>query len=190
MHWRSRSGRRRNGRSRWRVREDLGARAAYFAQHPGKLRVPLAGGDDLFVLLRRLRGAPYVRPRPSAWHGTVGRPDHDSADRDRRSPIGSASTLAASRATGTVGHTLVIGKDGIGQDARHGVSCWRRRSASSRGSSPFDKDRGLETALRALGGSYSAVQMGVDTGFKPVPLRSRHARRRLAHRLARRASRA
>ena len=34
----------------------------------------------------------------------------------------------------------------------------------------FDKDRGLEILVRALGGQYSALRYGQPTGFNPLAL--------------------
>ena len=66
----------------------------------------------------------------------------------------------------TVGHTLVIGRTGSGKTLGTAFLLAQSQRAHAR-IIAFDKDRGLESALRALGGSYTAVRMGVDTGFNP-----------------------
>lgn len=66
----------------------------------------------------------------------------------------------------TVGHTLVIGRTGSGKTLGTAFLLAQAQRVRPR-IIAFDKDRGLESALRALGGSYSAVQIGVGTGFNP-----------------------
>ncbi len=67
------------------------------------------------------------------------------------------------------GHTLICGPTGSGKTvfigfllamlARHGVT-----------QVVFDKDRGLEILVRALGGEYFPLKNGVPTGFNPLQL--------------------
>lgn len=66
----------------------------------------------------------------------------------------------------SAGHTLVIGRSGSGKTLGTAFLMTQARRTGAR-VIVFDKDRGLEMAVRALGGSYSAVRVGEPTGFNP-----------------------
>ncbi len=67
------------------------------------------------------------------------------------------------------GHTLICGPTGSGKTVFIGflVTLLSRQGASQ---VLFDKDRGLEVLVRALGGEYCALKSGERTGFNPLKL--------------------
>jgi type IV secretion system protein VirB4 len=67
------------------------------------------------------------------------------------------------------GHTLICGPTGSGKTVFIGflVALLQRQGASQ---VLFDKDRGLEILVRALGGEYCPLKNGEATGFNPLQL--------------------
>lgn len=65
------------------------------------------------------------------------------------------------------GHTLVLGRTGSGKTLGTAFLMAQARRVGAR-VIVFDKDTGLEMAVRALGGSYTAVKIGRATGFNPL----------------------
>lgn len=67
----------------------------------------------------------------------------------------------------SVGHTLVLGRTGSGKTLGTAFLMAQARRVGAR-VIVFDKDQGLEMAIRALGGSYSEIKVGQPTGFNPM----------------------
>jgi type IV secretion system protein VirB4 len=67
------------------------------------------------------------------------------------------------------GHTLICGPTGSGKTVFIGflIAMLARRDTTQ---VIFDKDRGLEILVRALGGAYFPLKNGVPTGFNPLQL--------------------
>jgi type IV secretion system protein VirB4 len=67
------------------------------------------------------------------------------------------------------GHTLICGPTGSGKTVFIGflIAMLDRRGVTQ---VIFDKDRGLEILVRALGGEYLPLRSGVSTGFNPLQL--------------------
>ena len=67
------------------------------------------------------------------------------------------------------GHTFICGPTGSGKTVFIGflVAMLERQGATQ---VIFDKDRGLEILVRALGGEYLPLRNGVPTGFNPLQL--------------------
>jgi type IV secretion system protein VirB4 len=67
------------------------------------------------------------------------------------------------------GHTLICGPTGSGKTVFVGflIAALSRQGATQ---VVFDKDRGLEILVRALGGEYLPLKNGVPTGFNPLQL--------------------
>lgn len=67
------------------------------------------------------------------------------------------------------GHTFICGPTGSGKSVLIGylASTLARRGVTQ---VVFDKDRGLEILVRALGGEYQALKAGQSTGFNPLQL--------------------
>ncbi|TPE47316.1 type IV secretion system DNA-binding domain-containing protein [Amaricoccus solimangrovi] len=147
------------------VREEIGARAGYFAQHPGnagfRARAAMISSKNfahLAALHANPRGlgaseTPWGQPittLPTAAGGAFRFSFHLRGRPGERS----------------VGHTLVLGRTGSGKTLGTAFLIAQARRTGAR-IIVFDKDRGLETPLRAMGGSYSAVRLGEATGFNP-----------------------
>ncbi len=147
------------------VREDIGARATYFAQAPGnhafRARAAMISSRNFAHL-----AALHADPRGLAASET---------------PWGQPITLLPTAARGlfrfsfhqrgkpgdrTVGHTLVLGRTGSGKTLGLAFLITQARRTGAR-IIVFDKDRGLEMPVRAMGGAYGAVRMGETTGFNP-----------------------
>ncbi|UWQ86301.1 VirB4 family type IV secretion/conjugal transfer ATPase [Leisingera caerulea] len=149
------------------VRENMALKATYFAQHPGNFgyrarRTPISS----------VNFADFA-----ALHGSVeGRDGKDS-------PWGEPVTVLPSVGTSgyrfnfheagkitkepTVGHTLVLGRTGSGKTLTTAFLAAQSQRVGTR-LFFFDKDRGLEMAVRALGGTYHEVRAGVPTGLNPL----------------------
>lgn len=147
------------------VREDLGARTAYFAQHPGNFSfrsrdamISSACFADFTSLHTSGRG---LLPGTEVWGAPITVLPTEGGE-----PYRFNFHLPGAPGDRTVGHTLVIGRTGSGKTLGTAFLLAQAQRVRPR-IIAFDKDRGLESALRALDGSYSAVRMGVDTGFNP-----------------------
>ena len=147
------------------VREDIGARTAYFAQHPGNYSfrsrdamISSACFADFAALHTSGRG---LAPGTEPWGAPI-----TILPTENGEPYRFNFHLPGEPGDRTVGHTLVIGRTGSGKTLGTAFLLAQSRRVDAR-IIAFDKDRGLESALRALGGSYTAVRMGVDTGFNP-----------------------
>ena len=147
------------------VREDIGARTAYFAQHPGNFAfrsrdamISSACFADFASLHTSGRG--LVRGT-EPWGAPITILPTQGGE-----PYNFNFHLPGAPGDRTVGHTLVIGRTGSGKTLGTAFLLAQAQRIRPR-IIAFDKDRGLESALGALGGSYSAVQMGAGTGFNP-----------------------
>jgi type IV secretion system protein VirB4 len=70
---------------------------------------------------------------------------------------------------GDVGHTTIIGPTGTGKTVLMNFLMAQSRKFASR-LFAFDKDRGAETFLRAVGGRYRILGGGQPSGFNPLQL--------------------
>lgn len=68
-----------------------------------------------------------------------------------------------------VGHTLIIGPTGAGKTVLMNFLCAQAQKFSPR-MFFFDKDRGAEIFIRALGGIYSVIDPAGGCGFNPLQL--------------------
>ena len=64
------------------------------------------------------------------------------------------------------GHALVLGRTGSGKTLGTAFLMAQARRVGAR-IIAFDKDQGLEMALRAMGGAYGSIRMGEATGLNP-----------------------
>ncbi|MBM9595050.1 VirB4 family type IV secretion/conjugal transfer ATPase [Roseitranquillus sediminis] len=147
------------------VREDIGARTAYFAQHPGNFAyraraamISSACFADFAALHASDRG---LEPGTEPWDAPITTLPTVSGE-----PYRFNFHLPGAPGERTVGHTLVIGRTGSGKTIGTAFLLAQAQRVEPR-IIAFDKDRGLEPAIRAFGGSYSAVHMGERTGFNP-----------------------
>ena len=149
------------------VRERMALRATWYAQMPGNL-----GHRPRLVPVSSANFADFA-----ALHGTVeGRPPD-------RSPWGETLTVlpgvrgagyrvnlheaGSAKAEPTAGHTLVLGRTGSGKTLTVGFLAAQARRAGARVIA-FDKDHGMEMALRAMGGRYATIRAGHPTGLMPL----------------------
>ena len=147
------------------VREDIGARSAYFAQHPGNFAHrarPAMISSACFADFAALHGANKgLLPGEEPWGAPI-----TTLPTLTGEPYRFNFHLAGSTGDLTVGHTLVIGRTGSGKSLGTAFLLAQAQRVRPR-IIVFDKDRGLEAPMRALGGSYSPVRLGEPTGFNP-----------------------
>ena len=149
------------------VRERLALRATWFAQMPGNFgfrprRAPVSSTN--FADFAALHGTLEGRPASLAPWGEV------------------LTVLPGARGAGyrlhlhepgrpdaepTAGHTLVLGRTGTGKSVLAAFLMAQARRAGARVVA-FDKDHGLEMAIRAMGGRYATIRAGVPTGLEPL----------------------
>ncbi|MGH8132147.1 MAG: VirB4 family type IV secretion/conjugal transfer ATPase, partial [Steroidobacteraceae bacterium] len=154
------------------AREDLALEAAFWAQLPGNFalrprKAPVTSRN--FAAMVPFHNYPVGRARGNHW--------------------GDALTLLCTRARSPyyfslhasdpsdpdggsrkdTGHTFICGPTGSGKTVFIGflVAMLERQGATQ---VIFDKDRGLEILVRALGGEYLALRHGAPTGFNPLQL--------------------
>lgn len=149
------------------VRETFAARAAYFAQCPtnyayrGRKASISAHNFVAFSALhssdRGIEGALLPWGSPITAFPVLGSTVHRF----------SFHMPGKKDAEPTAGHTLVLGVPGTGKSLMAAFLASQARRADVR-VIVFDKDRGLEMPIRALGGAYSAIRVGVPTGFNPL----------------------
>ena len=147
------------------VREDIGARTAYFAQHPGNFAfrardamISSACFADFAALHTTGRG---LVPGTEPWGAPITILPTETGE-----PYRFNFHQPGKPGDRTLGHALVIGRPGSGKTLGTAFLLAQAQRLGPR-IIAFDKDRGLESAIRGLGGSYSAVEMGVPTGFNP-----------------------
>ena len=149
------------------VRERMALRATWYAQMPGNLghrprQVPISSANfaDFAALHGTVEGRP---PSASPWGETLTvLPGVRGAGyRVNLHEAGSA------KAEPTAGHALVLGRTGSGKTLTVGFLAAQARRAGARVIA-FDKDHGMEMALRAMGGRYATIRAGHPTGLAPL----------------------
>jgi type IV secretion system protein VirB4 len=154
------------------AREDLALEAAFWAQLPGNFPVrprkaPITSRN--FAAMAPFHNYPVGRPSGNHWGDAL-----SMFVTSARSPY--YFSLHASDPTDPdggsrkdTGHTLICGPTGSGKTVFIGflIAMLGRQGATQ---VVFDKDRGLEILVRALGGEYLPLKSGVPTGFNPLQL--------------------
>ena len=154
------------------AREDLALEAAFWAQLPGNFPVrprkaPITSRN--FAAMAPFHNYPIGRATGNHWGEAL-----SLFVTSARSPY--YFSLHASDPTDPdggsrkdTGHTLICGPTGSGKTVFIGflVAMLDRQGATQ---VIFDKDRGLEILVRALGGEYLPLRNGVPTGFNPLQL--------------------
>jgi len=149
------------------VREHMALKATYFAQHPGNFSY-------------RARATPISSVNFAdfaALHGSVeGRPGEKSpwAENVTVFPtVGSSGYRFNFHLAGgpnkepTAGHAIVLGIMGTGKTLITAFLVAQAQRMNARVFF-FDKDQGLEMAVRAMGGVYNQIRAGVPTGLNPL----------------------
>lgn len=149
------------------VRERWAAKPSYFAQAPGNWSYRIREGtvsannfSEFAAFHKASRGRPHdespwgvnISAFPTVTSGLHRFNFHEVGNR-KDEP--------------SVGHTLVLGRTGSGKTIGTAFLMAQARRAGAR-VIVFDKDQGLEMAVRALGGSYSEIKAGQPTGFNPM----------------------
>ena len=161
------------------AREDLALEAAFWGQLPGNFvarprRAPITSRN--FAGLVPLHNFPLGRPTGNHWgealtvfKTSAGSPYHFSLHAtDPRDPDGGSRR--------DTGHTFICGPTGSGKTVFLGFClCLLLKHGATQ--VVFDKDRGLEILVRALGGQYLAFRRGVATGCNPLQLEATAANR-------------
>ena len=154
------------------AREDLALEPAFWAQLPGNFpmrprKAPITSRN--FSAMVPFHNYPAGRARGNHWGDAL-----TLLVTSARSPF--HFSLHASDPTDPdggsrkdTGHTLICGPTGSGKTVFIGflVAMLTRAQATQ---IIFDKDRGLEILVRALGGEYCALKSGEPTGFNPLKL--------------------
>ncbi|MBS0393040.1 MAG: VirB4 family type IV secretion/conjugal transfer ATPase [Proteobacteria bacterium] len=154
------------------AREDLALEAAYWAQLPANFaarprRAPISSRN--FAGLAPLHNFPHGRATGNHWgdaltvlKSSAGSPYHFSLHAsDPRDADGGSRR--------DTGHTFICGPTGSGKTVFLGFClCLLLRQGATQ--VVFDKDRGLEILVRALGGRYLTFRRGAPTGCNPLQL--------------------
>ncbi|VVS98239.1 putative Type IV secretion system protein B4 [Roseovarius sp. EC-HK134] len=149
------------------VRESMALKATYFAQSPGNFgyrarKTPISSIN--FADFAALHGSVEGRgPGQSPWGQTISVLPSvgTSGYRFNFHEAGSPGKEP------TVGHTLVLGRTGSGKTLTAAFLAAQSQRVGAR-LFFFDKDRGHEMAVRALGGRYNEIRAGVATGLNPL----------------------
>jgi type IV secretion system protein VirB4 len=154
------------------AREDLALEAAFWAQLPGNFPVrprkaPITSRN--FAAMSAFHNFPLGRAVGNHWGDAL-----TLLITSARSPYyfslhasDPADPDGGSRKD--TGHTLICGPTGSGKTVFIGflIAMLARQDVTQ---VIFDKDRGLEILVRALGGDYFPLQNGAPTGFNPLQL--------------------
>ncbi|MEP1229520.1 MAG: VirB4 family type IV secretion/conjugal transfer ATPase [Litorimonas sp.] len=143
------------------VREDVNLEAAFWAQLPGNFSY-IARGAGIsslnFASFSSLHNYPYGKETGNHWGDCVttfetvaGTPFHFNFH------------------VNDLGNFTCIGPSGSGKTVLLGFLMSQAQKFSPK-CIFFDKDRGAEILIRALGGSYGLIEPGVPTGFNPLQL--------------------
>src|SRR5882757_1403600 len=154
------------------AREDLGLEAAFWAQLPGNFalrprKAPITSRN--FAAMVSFHNYPCGRATGNYWGEALAllmtssrSPYYFSLHAtDPQDPDGGSRK--------DTGHTFICGPTGSGKTVFVGflLAMLSRQGVTQ---VVFDKDRGLEILVRALGGTYLLLQNGAPTGFNPLRL--------------------
>jgi type IV secretion system protein VirB4 len=160
------------------AREDLAMEASFWAQLPGNFsmrprKAPITSRN--FAAMAPFHNYPIGRAHDNHWGDALA-----LLCTSARSPYyfslhasDPADPDGGSRKD--TGHTFICGPTGSGKTVFIGflISLLQLRGVTQ---VIFDKDRGLEILVRALGGEYFELKHGLPTGFNPLqlPIDARH----------------
>jgi type IV secretion system protein VirB4 len=154
------------------AREDMALEAAFWAQLPGNFpmrprKAPITSRN--FAGMVPFHNYPAGRAKGNHWGDAL-----TVLVTSARSPFhfslhASDPTDPEGGSRKDTGHTLICGPTGSGKTVFIGflVALLKRQGASQ---VLFDKDRGLEILVRAMGGEYCPLKNGEATGFNPLKL--------------------
>ncbi|MBY0422314.1 MAG: hypothetical protein K2Q06_08420, partial [Parvularculaceae bacterium] len=150
------------------VREELNLEPAFWAQFPGNLdyvarRALVSTGN--YAGLSSLHGFPIGQPEGNHWGQAV-----------TVFETTSATPYFFSFHQGDLGNFVVIGPSGSGKTVVLNFLVAQAQKFQPR-TILFDKDRGAEIFVRAIGGAYDVVKSGRPTGFNPLQMADTAANR-------------
>jgi type IV secretion system protein VirB4 len=154
------------------AREDLALEAAFWAQLPGNFglrprKAPITSRN--FASLAPFHNYPAGRPTGNHWGDALALFATSARSPYYFSLHASDPSDPDGGSRKDTGHTFICGPTGSGKTVFIGflVTLLARRGVTQ---VVFDKDRGLEILVRALGGEYLPLRNGVPTGFNPLQL--------------------
>ena len=154
------------------AREDLALEAAFWAQLPGNFPVrprkaPITSRN--FAAMAPFHNYPTGRATGNHWGDALSLFVTSARSPYHFSLHASDPTDPEGGSRKDTGHTLICGPTGSGKTVFIGflIAMLERRGVTQ---VVFDKDRGLEILIRALGGEYLPLKNGVSTGFNPLQL--------------------
>ena len=154
------------------AREDLALEAVFWAQLPGYFamrprRAPITSRN--FGAMSPFHNFPVGRPRGNHWGDALSMFVSSAGSPYYFSLHASNPADADGGSRKDTGHTLICGPTGSGKTVFVGflIAMLSRQGATQ---VIFDKDRGLEILVRALGGEYLSLRNGAPTGFNPLQL--------------------
>jgi len=143
------------------VREDVNLEPAFWAQFPGNeqyvVRRALISSSNAAAFIS-LHGFPMGRARGNHWGEAVSVFETTSS-----------TPFFFNFHEGDLGNFTIIGPSGSGKTVVMNFLAAQAQKFSPR-TVMFDKDRGSEIFLRALGGRYERITRGAPTGFNPLRL--------------------
>ena len=160
------------------AREDLALEAAFWAQLPGNFamrprKAPITSRN--FAAMMPFHNYPSGRAVGNHWGDALALLSTSACSPYYFSLHASDPSDPDGGSRKDTGHTFICGPTGSGKTVFIGflIAMLHRQGATQ---VVFDKDRGLEILVRALGGEYLPLKSGVPTGFNPLqlPLTSEH----------------
>ncbi len=151
------------------VREDVNLEPAFWAQFPGNFRdiarrALISSGN--FAGMASLHNFPVGKPEGNHWGPAITVLETTSA-----------GPYYFNFHQGDLGNFTVIGPSGSGKTVVLGFLLAQAQKVNPR-TVYFDKDRGAEIFLRALGGRYDVLRPGAPTGLNPLLLSDEAGNRR------------
>jgi type IV secretion system protein VirB4 len=154
------------------AREDMALEAAFWAQLPGNFsmrprKAPITSRN--FAGMVSFHNYPAGRAQGNHWGDALTVLVTSARSRFHFSLHASDPSDPDGGSRKDTGHTLICGPTGSGKTVFIGflVAHLSRQGASQ---VLFDKDRGLEILVRAMGGQYCPLKNGETTGFNPLKL--------------------
>ncbi|HJS92167.1 MAG TPA: VirB4 family type IV secretion/conjugal transfer ATPase [Steroidobacteraceae bacterium] len=154
------------------AREDLALEAAFWAQLPGNFSMrprKAAITSRNFAAMVPFHNYPAGRATGNHWGDALTPFETTARSAFHFSLHASDPTESDGGSRRDTGHTFICGPTGSGKSV---LIAYLAAVLSRRGVTQilFDKDRGLEILVRALGGTYQALKSGEPTGFNPLQL--------------------
>jgi type IV secretion system protein VirB4 len=154
------------------AREDLALEAAFWAQLPGNFgfrprKAPITSRN--FAGLAPLHNFPVGRASGNHWGEALALFATSAHSPYYFSLHASDPREADGGSRRDTGHTFICGPTGSGKTVFLGF-CVAMLAKLGATQVIFDKDRGLEILVRAMGGRYRSLRFGAPTGFNPLAL--------------------